>query len=115
MPRRALIPILALLVAVSLATVTSQRTIADPRDFQLKNSNPSLSVVELYVDVAGPGDFGAELLQGATIAAGDGGTVRFNPTDAGQCVYDILAVFGDGHSTQFNDLDLCTTISVTVG
>ncbi|SRR5712692_10386916 len=115
MLRRALIPALALLVAVSLASVTSQRTFADPRDFQLSNGSTSLSVVELWIDVAGPGDFSSELLNGARIAPGGGGPVTFNRIDAGQCVYDILAVFSDGHSTQFNDLDLCSTLTVTVG
>ena len=115
MPRRALIPVLAMFVVVSMVAATAQRTFADPRDFRLTNTSVSSSVMELWVDVAGPGDFSTELLGGSQMAPGESGTVTFNSVDAGKCIYDFLAVFSDGHQAQFNNLDLCSTASVSVG
>jgi len=92
----------------------AQHTLADPRDFRFVNNNPSQSVVELYVDVTGPGDYGSNLLAGDSVGPGEGGTVRFNQTDAGKCVFDILAVFNDGSQREFTGVDLCSTASVSV-
>lgn len=112
--RKIVIPVLGLFLAVSMFAARAPHTFADPRDFHVTNANPSLSVTQLYVDVSGPGDYSTELLGGSTLAPGDGGTVVFNQTDAGQCVYDFLAQYSDGSTREFTGLNLCTTAEVSI-
>jgi hypothetical protein len=112
--RRLFIPLMAILLAASVVTARAPHAFADPRDFHMTNANASLSVVALYIDVSGPGDYSTELLGGATVAPGEGGTVRFDQTDAGQCVYDLMAQYDDGSTREFTGLDLCSTVEVTI-
>jgi hypothetical protein len=112
--KKVLVPIFALAFAAMLFVGHAGHTFADPRDFRFQNASPVASVVQLFVDTTGPGDYGSDLLSGATVAPGESGTVRFNQQDAGQCVFDILAVFDDGSQREFTGIDLCATASVTV-
>jgi hypothetical protein len=115
--RKILVPAIALLFAASMFAAHSGHTYADPRDFQVMNSNPSLGVTLLLVDVSGPGmwDPSTDLLKGSPLAPGQGGTVVFDPNiDPGQCVYDLQATYSDGSTREFDQLNLCTTLSVTI-
>jgi hypothetical protein len=87
--RKVLVPVIALFFAASAFVARTPHTFADPRDFQVTNASPSLSVTMLLVDVSGPGswDPSTDLLKGSPLAPGGGGTVVFDPNiDPGQCV-----------------------------
>jgi hypothetical protein len=112
--RKVLLPMAALVLTAFMFAGHAQHTLADPRDFRFQNGNPSQSVIELYVDTSGPGDYGSNLLSGDSVAPGEGGTIRFNQVDSGKCIYDILAVFNDGSQREFVGIDLCNTASVSV-
>ncbi len=112
--RRIIFSLLALLLVTSVVAVRAPHTFADPRDFHLTNGSQTLSITAIYIDVTGPGDYSTELLGGATVGPGEGGTVRFNQTDAGKCQYDLLVNFSDGSTREFTGINLCNTTEVTV-
>ena len=85
------------------------------------DQNPSFNLVnhgaspvrELYVTPAGDARWGANRLAGGTIAAGAIYPVRRR--EDGNCLFDIRAVFADGHTEDRRGLNTCTVDDVAVG
>ena len=103
--------IAATLLSLPIASLSVQPAQAEDLEFGLKNGT-SGTLVEFYVESSDQEGWGANLLAGQRVKAGEAGTVTIADGKT-TCVYDILGVWEDGSKTEDYQLNLCELGSYT--
>jgi hypothetical protein len=103
-------------LAFAFLSVLGLAVIAGPAGAQPQN-NPSFNLVnrsqqpinELYATPQGLDNWGKELLGDTTVAPGNSFAVRL---PAGQCIYDVRVVYGNGRAEEKRNLNTCNISDV---
>jgi hypothetical protein len=106
-------PALALLVVLALSALPARSAFADPRDFTLINNTAAITFVQVYVSPSGAAEWGDDILGGQAMGPGQYANITFSRFDGSTCLYDILIVGENGEHGQLNQVDLCSTSTVT--
>lgn len=108
-PTRALA---ALVLAASLLISSVTQALADPRDFMFTNGTSS-QIKNLYVSSSAIESWEEDILGRDVLAAGEQWTITFGKYDAGNCLYDIKAVYADGSPDDIvRGVDLCAYTNI---
>jgi hypothetical protein len=111
--RRFMLPVLALVVALTVVAVGTRDARADPRDFTLINGTDGI-IKHVYVQPSSPDDdWGDDVLGVAVLAPGESVFIYFRRFTPGNCSYDIKVVLDDGREGELLAVDLCSTDTVT--
>lgn len=114
MARRSLVPVFAMVVALSMMAFSAHTAHADPRDFTLINGSSTVTLTHVYVEPAGPEEFSDnDILGQEVLAPGESVLIYFTRFTPDQCLYDIKVVFKDGGVGQLLNVNLCETDTVT--
>ncbi|MGE5537009.1 MAG: hypothetical protein ACM30I_00205 [Gemmatimonas sp.] len=93
-------------VAVSVAAVLAGAAAVEAASPVVRVENRSATPIrDLFVKKAGEREWGSNLIEGDSIAAG--ASRRVEVTEDGGCRYDVLVVFEDGRSEGNDGVDLC--------
>lgn len=103
--------IVATLLSIPIVSLSLKPAQAEDLEFTLKNETAG-TLVEFYVESSDQDNWGANLLEGQNIKAGEAGTVTIADGKT-TCVYDILGVWADGSKTEDYKLNLCELGSYT--
>jgi hypothetical protein len=98
------------LVAASLA-LSAGVALAQDRFLTVTNVSPD-TLVELYASPANSGSWGADLMQGQTLAMGEAGDLLV-ADGSGECAYNLRMVFESGEAMEAAT-DLCQTTGFTI-
>jgi hypothetical protein len=105
MPRLLAFPSAAALAACLLAAAPAPAAETNPNPSFNAINRATTAITELYATPAGRTGFGRSRLDGKRLEPGASFAVRL-PAD-GNCIYDIRAVFADGHHEDRRDQNTC--------
>jgi hypothetical protein len=88
----------------TLAVLMATPVLADDLVFTVTN-NTSDTLVELYASPSNEDNWGADVMAGQQLAAGEAGEVTI-ADGSGQCAYDLRMIFASGEVLEGSD-DLC--------
>lgn len=98
-----------LAVAVTAASAVDAQ---DRRDFDIVNGNRRVPVRTLNVSSAARTDWGGNVLR-SPLAPGQRTHIVF-PRRSADCLYDVRAIYADGHVADRRGINLCRAATVTV-
>ena len=105
--------VIGILAAVMVVMAGSRTAHADPRDFTLVNTHPTVTLTRVYVSPSSQQDWGDDVLGQAVIGPGESAFIYFTNFTADTCSYDIKVVYEDGDEGYLYNVDLCSTDTVT--
>lgn len=115
MPKRLLLPLLGVMLGLVMVASNVTTTRADPRNFTLINASV-FTIDQVYLAVsASDNDWGDDILGVDVLLPGESIDILFSRFDgeAGVCLYDLRVVFVDGVVVIRNNINLCTTSTIT--
>jgi hypothetical protein len=98
--------------ALAVLASSAVTAFADPRDFVLVNHTGAV-ITEVYVSASNLSDWGDDVMDEDVLGVNDTVTITFRRFTAGDCLYDIKVVLKDGREGELDQVDLCSTDTVT--
>jgi hypothetical protein len=102
-----------LLAIILLASFQARHVVADQRDFTVINGTAATTFTELYVAPSSSSDWEDDILGGDTLRPTERINVHFGRFNPSTCMYDIKVVGKDGTTGELDNVDLCSTTTVT--
>ena len=107
--RLLVVPLLAVVMTLTLGV---HRASADPRDFTLYNQTSGTVFNAVYVSPSASADWEDSLLRG-TLLPGQSLNITFGRFNPSTCMYDVMVTGTDGSTGEIDNIDLCSTATVT--
>lgn len=99
-------------MAFAAVLLLSGTAMADVQDFTLENSTGD-TIDQVYVESSKSDEWGDDVLDRDVLEDGDTVDVSFDGY-GGQCTFDMKAVYTDGETVVWGDLDLCNLSTLTL-
>ena len=108
--RYLVLPVIVALLGLGLGV---RHAAADQRDFKLINGTNDVTITELYVAASSSDDWEEDVLGSDVLLPGESVNVHFGRFNPSTCTYDIKVIGKDGSTGELDEVDLCSTSTVT--
>jgi hypothetical protein len=102
----------AVAIALPLISLGTQSALADPRNFTLINGS-SLTIINLYISHVSENTWGSDVLGTDVLSPGESVPIVFPEAEPNVCSYDIKVTGQGGAEGRIDNVNLCTTETVT--
>jgi hypothetical protein len=102
-----------LFAAIMTLGIGAPRASADPRDFTLYNTTSATVFAAVYVAPSASADWEDDILGTDVLLPGQSLTIHFGRFNPSTCMYDVMVTGKDGSTGEIDNIDLCSTSTVT--